>query len=316
MDSDIIIGGCTAVDDSIVVDTIIISHKGFFSSLICCFDSTGTAKWIREGISKITASVSDIAHDKHGNIYQTGYFKNSIIFGTDTLTSQLNHHELFFVKYNWQGKLQWVRKTESGHAEGLDISTNKIGNVSIVGIFGGLAHFGDFQVQSISDDDMFLTSYDSLGVCLGVYNYGHGYGTGICEDKDGNLYFTLLFNTATSLGSKSFTSYGSTDIIVAKCSAITGVEEPETTAQKQLVIYDNPTTGKCTIIIPGEFVSGKKFTLQIFDALGRLVQQETVAGGGGAISLDLRSRPAGMYHAILGNGKKSYGGKIILSIPN
>ncbi|MCX6267176.1 MAG: SBBP repeat-containing protein [Bacteroidetes bacterium] len=310
--SDIFLGGCTQVNATITIDTLVISHKGLYSSLICCFDSTGTAKWIREGISVASETISNIAIDSDGNIFHTGYFVDPINFNGNVITSSPGKQEMFLVKYNKNGQFRWARQTSGGsYAEGFNLTNTTDGKIVVVGHFAGSIHFGDFQVQSFSNEDMFLASYDSLGNCLGVYNYGNSYGTGICDDANGNLFFTMLFNPNTTLGSTSYNSYGLTDIILAKCSAIAGIEEPKINLKNQLFIYANPTTGKCTITIPEEFINEKYLTLQVFDSQGKLIQQAPVEKVDGKIKLNIEAQARGAYTALLGNGTKSYTGKII-----
>ena len=113
------------------------------------------------------------------------------------------------------------------------------------------------------------------------------------------------------LGTKSFTSNGLEDFILAKCSAIAGIEEPKINLLNQLLIYANPTTGKCTITIPEEFINEKYLTLQVFDSQGKLIQQAPVEKIDGKIKLNIESQARGTYTALLGNGTKSYIGKII-----
>ena len=311
-DSDIIVGGCLGVDDTVRIDTIVIAHKGFCSSLICCFDSKGDAKWLREGISLYTESVSDIAIDVDGNIFQTGYFVDSINFSGTFLASKTGKQEMFLVKYDKTGKPLWARQTVSSYyAEGFSLSTDRNGKITVTGHYSGTTRFDDFQVKSISNEDMFMTSYDNSGKCLGAYSFGNGLGSGICNDTEGNPYFTYLFSGSTSLGSKVFNSYGGTDIIIAKCSAITGLEEPPKNEQNTLLIYANPNTGKCNITIPDEFKNDKNLRLQIFDNKGRLIQQSAVEIAEDKIKLNIEAQAKGMYTAILSNGKKSYSGKIV-----
>ncbi|MFZ4521480.1 MAG: T9SS type A sorting domain-containing protein [Bacteroidales bacterium] len=313
IDSEIIIGGCMALDDTIKIDTIIISHKGFGSSLICCFDSTGTAKWISEGISVATATISDIATDAHGNIFHTGFFSGSINFSGNILTSNPGKLEMFLVKYDKTGKVKWAQQTIciGAYAEGYDLMTNDLGNIFVTGHYNGLTQFGVFQVEATSVENMFVAGYDSLGSCFGVYHFNNGRGVGVIQGMDGNLFLTILFSDSTSLGPKSYTPYGNTDFLLAKCSPITGIGETKSAFQNQLSIYANPTTGKCTVTIPDEFVNEKKLTLQIFDTQGKLVQKVAVEKVDGKIKLNIEAQAKGTYTAILSDGKKSYSGKII-----
>ena len=78
-----------------------------------------------------------------------------------------------------------------------------------------------------------------------------------------------------------------------------------------LIIYANPTTGKCNITIPEEFNNEKDLTLQIFDTKGNLIQQTHVEMIDNKIKLNIESEAKGIYNVVLTNGKKNYTGKII-----
>jgi hypothetical protein len=121
----------------------------------------------------------------------------------------------------------------------------------------------------------------------------------------------FLFSGTTTVGHKTIESYGSSDFIFAKCSAITGVEEQKSNWQNKLLIYANPTTGKCTVTIPEEFLNEKQLTLQVFDFQGKLIEKTVLALADGKIRLNLEARAKGMYQVVLDNGRKSYTGKVV-----
>ena len=79
----------------------------------------------------------------------------------------------------------------------------------------------------------------------------------------------------------------------------------------QLIIYANPTTGKCNINVPDEFLNEPNLTLSIFDNSGKLIQQQKLEMIENKIKLDLDAEAKGIYTALLSNGKKSYSGKIV-----
>jgi len=309
---DILLGGCMGADTIIHVDTLLISHPGYGSSLICCFDSTGMAKWIREGISKITESISGISIDDEGNIFHSGYFKDTIVFSGNVLTSTPGKREMFLVSYNKYGQFRWARPTLGGnYAEGYDLTATRDGRVAVVGHFRGLVQFGQFQVQSLSGEDMFIAGYDSLGNCLGVSNYANSYGTGICDDPAGNLYFTCLFNPSTTIGSQTYASYGALDIVVAKCSAITGIGDPEPGEEERLLIFANPTTGKCTVTLPAALQHEKDLVLRVFDSGGRQVGEYPLDQSAGKIQLNVEALAQGIYQVVVSGGGKVYSGKVV-----
>ena len=122
----------------------------------------------------------------------------------------------------------------------------------------------------------------------------------------------LIFNFITTIGQNNYYSHGSSDFIFAKCSAITGTGETKSTIQNQLLIYANPTIGKCNITIPDDFLNEKHLSLKVFDSQGKLVQQVPVEKAEGKIKLNFEAQAKGIYNALLSNGKKSYSGKILV----
>ncbi|MCX6303785.1 MAG: T9SS type A sorting domain-containing protein [Bacteroidetes bacterium] len=311
-DNKIFVSGYMTYDGVIFIDTMKISHKGSFSSMVMCFDSACNIQWITEGISRMTYSYSNIAIDNASNIYYTGCFRDTISFPGNLVTTWPGRKDMFLVKLDKNGIVKWVNQTHASVAEGLDVISDDQGNSYTTGYFKGGGSFGNFYIPSISNKDMFLARYDSAGVCRGVINFADGNGDGLSQDVDGNPSFMFLFGSTTTVGQSTFSSYGSSDFIFAKCSAITGTGETKSMIQNQLLIYANPTTGKCNITIPDDFLNEKHLSLKVFDSQGKLLQQVPVEKTEGKIKLNLEARGKGIYNAILSNGKRSYSGKIVV----
>lgn len=79
----------------------------------------------------------------------------------------------------------------------------------------------------------------------------------------------------------------------------------------EINIYPNPATVKCTFTIPEEFKNKTKFTLQIFDLNGKLMQQTPVQIHQEQVKVNIQAEAKGMYNVVLSNGKRLYRGKII-----
>ena len=103
------------------------------------------------------------------------------------------------------------------------------------------------------------------------------------------------------------------DLFVAKCSAITGIDEKTKSKQPQLFIYANPTAGKCNITLPDDFKNEKNLFLQIFDSQGKVIKKIPIEVSDEKIGVDISEEAKGIYHVILSNGKKTYSGTIILN---
>jgi hypothetical protein len=133
----------------------------------------------------------------------------------------------------------------------------------------------------------------------------------ISSDVNSNAYITGSFRNSVDFGLTTLESHGGSDIFVAKLDVITGITERKGAENNQLIIYANPTTGKCNITVPDDFLNEKNLTLCIFDNSGKRIQQKTLEMNEGKIRVDLEEEAKGIYNVKLGNGKKVYGGRIV-----
>ncbi|MBL0341670.1 MAG: T9SS type A sorting domain-containing protein [Bacteroidetes bacterium] len=76
-------------------------------------------------------------------------------------------------------------------------------------------------------------------------------------------------------------------------------------------MYCNPNNGTCIIQIPDDLVNDKDVTLSIYDASGKLIQQQLLQSKDEKLEINIEKRAKGVYPVILSNLKKSYSGKII-----
>jgi len=82
---------------------------------------------------------------------------------------------------------------------------------------------------------------------------------------------------------------------------------------EQLLIYPNPTTGTCSIVIPETFQNERFLTLSVYDNYGKLIQQITIDNANQEYSINLDIKAAGAYVAVLSNGKRSMRGRIVFN---
>jgi hypothetical protein len=300
-------------NDTVVIDTITrYTEPGSTSSYIASFDTAGEIEWLNFAGGPEGSCGLQFDNDTSGNIFITGYFGKTGYFGNDTLTNSVAYNDGFIAKYRNDGNIDWVKQLNSSDlAHGTGVESDGSGGVNLSGIFSGIAQFGEDTLIAGSSSDMFLTYYNSEGICQGVRQYTYGHIGHFIVDHTGNIYLAGSFQNTLTIGPNTFTSYGDDDIFVAKCSAITSIEEKSMPQQTQLLIYANPTTGKCNIKIPEDFRHEKNLVLQIFDNNGKMIQNIPVIMDQEKISLNISAVARGMYNAILSNGKKSYSGKIV-----
>jgi hypothetical protein len=302
-------------NDTIIIDTItIIKNSGYVSSYLASFDTGGNIEWIKRAGGPSGACGGQFTVDTSGNIFITGIFTKTGIFGNDTLTNKVAFNDCFLAKYKSDGGLTWVKQLNSTiAADGRGVSSNRNGEVYLAGFIDGKACFGIDTLISGSWSDMFLARYSSEGNCQGVRQYSFGTINHFTIDQTGNVFLAGSFQNTLNIGPNTFTSYGGDDLFVAKCGEITGIGKQKALPSNQLVIYANPNEGKCSIVLPDEFRHEQHLTLSIYNNQGKLIQQTPVMIIGEKISLNISAEAKGIYTVMLTNGKKNYSGKIIFN---
>jgi hypothetical protein len=301
------------MNDTILIDTILIKHPKFiFGNIICCYDLDANIKWIGESDSRAAYSGENISTDLNGNIYATGAFWDSINFQGTTLINH-GHEDAFFIKYNPQGSLIWAKQLYTTvDAYGNGIIPDSEGNCYTTGWFQGTAKFGNDSIVADTYRDLFLAKYDAVGNFIGATHFGEALGNLVSLDSEDNPYVEGGFWGDVTISQNTLTSYGVQDIFLAKSDKITGLQKSDYKEKYQLIIYANPTTGKCNITIPDEFLHEKSLNLTVYDNQGKPVLSYSLVPSGNKIQLNLSGYASGIYNAMLMNGSKAYSGRIII----
>jgi hypothetical protein len=297
------------------IDTMTFSHSGKYGHILCCFDLDGNIQWAREGIGNGAYSGNNLSADIQGNTYITGFFHDTISFGGFILYHPLEF-DMFLCKYDQNGSIQWARQANSSlSGAGHSIISNAQGFSYVTGQFSGSAVFGADTLFSATERDLFLARYTPEGECIGVRQFGNAEGWEVSLDAEENPYLVGDFRDSVTIGGTKFTAYGSwwSDIFITRGAPITGLKENRRSVSNRLVIYANPTEGKCNIILPDEFQHEKNLILHVYDSKGNLIQSLPVAMSGNKILLNLAAQASGIYHVTLTNGRKIYSGKIVFS---
>jgi hypothetical protein len=140
---------------------------------------------------------SPVATDKNGNIYATGDYEYSIVFGAYLLNTGVQN--AYLVKYDSAGNVIWATQPTPGvnsSSEGISVTTDKWGNVYITGLFYDTLTFGSFKL-SRSGEAAFLAKYSPSGSVIWAkqMSAAAALGYGITTDNSGNVYITGIVNT-------------------------------------------------------------------------------------------------------------------------
>ncbi len=164
----------------------------------------------------VTHSVSTAA-DFAGNVYVTGTFYGTAVFGATALSSTGNG-DLFIAKLSPGGDWLWA-KNSGGSARGYGIAVDAAANIYVTGCFGGTGTFGSTSLTSNGNNDVFAAKLDTNGNWLWVKSAGGvdpDYGWGIAVDAAANVYLTGHFWYTATFGATTLTSTSVSDIFIAK----------------------------------------------------------------------------------------------------
>lgn len=193
------------------------SGRDVFTVLL---DSTGAVLHAMGGVGDGPENIgTGVATDAHGNVFTTGNFTGTIMFGDVSLVSE-GGTDIFIVKYDASGNLLWAKRA-GGTSEILvyDIAVDTAGNCMIIGDFYNTASFGDKQAISSAALDVFIAKYDAEGNALWATNCGStssDHGTGIAVDNPGNVYIAGYFQSDFIFGGITYSTQGNRDVFVAK----------------------------------------------------------------------------------------------------
>jgi len=178
-----------------------------------------TGEWaVRAGGTHIEISKAATV-DTEGNCYITGYFFNTVDFGSTTLTSS-GDSDIFIAKLDSEGNWLWARSaggTGSEYPYGIAIDND--GNVYVTGNFTGTSVIGIVPLISAGIGDVFVAKLTTDGTWLWAQRAGgvnNESSESITIDDSGNCYVTGFFWGSATFGTTTLTSAGLDDIFVAK----------------------------------------------------------------------------------------------------
>ncbi len=177
----------------------LVSSAGGYTIFIAKYDSNGNFLWVKQGVNLSYYNYNEqscyIATDKKGNSYITGFYRDSIIFGNDTLTPPLLNNggggNVFLLKYDPSGNQVWARQSLIPKANcggsGTTVTTDNVGNVYLAGSYAGPISFGAYTINGAG---VYFVKYNSAGTALWAQGSNYSY-TGYALHSDGNDFIYL-----------------------------------------------------------------------------------------------------------------------------
>jgi Domain of unknown function (DUF4397)/Secretion system C-terminal sorting domain len=188
-----------------------------------------TSEWAVKGQgSTRTDEGKAIAQDAAGNLYVTGYFREIVIIGDDTLRSVGNNRrDIFVAKYNSDGDPLWAKTYPGVPAQddrGRGIAVAADGSIYITGEIRGDVNFGTVFMDHTDGTNRngYLVKLDNNGNVLWANQIesvgGDDRSYGVQIGPDGNIYVAGQCgnNTVFAAGATPVTTSGGVDAFVAR----------------------------------------------------------------------------------------------------
>jgi gliding motility-associated-like protein len=212
-----ITGGVFTGDIIFGADTL---KSNFYHAYLAKYDPNGNVLWARQAAYSTSSSSEaySVSLDQLDNAYITGIFRDTLIFGTDTVKpGPTIIGDVFVTKYDGNGNVKWVQKGYSPWGVGLSIASDPNGNTYVTGVFADTLIFGTDTVKSTLPSpnfNVFLAKLDSTGhikwieQSISQTNASVGFGFSVTLDASGRPYITGYISDTVSFGATIL--YGAT----------------------------------------------------------------------------------------------------------
>ncbi|MEO8151249.1 MAG: T9SS type A sorting domain-containing protein [Bacteroidia bacterium] len=167
--------------------------------------------------SGAAAPYPSVKTDAASNIYITGLYNSTCVFGSQTFTALglSSNNNIFLQMLSPSGNILWtISIGGTSGSESTAIATDLSGNVYLTGDFFGTADFGGISKTSLGGLDIFVAKYRNTGSLTWVQQFGSTFnevGKSVELFPNGNIVVAGYFNTALSFGSYNITGSGNND---------------------------------------------------------------------------------------------------------
>lgn len=182
-------------------------------------DAGGNWLWATNaGMGNDNDEAKSIAIDSSGNAIVTGCFRGSARFGSVVIVSS-GLDDIFVARINSAGNWLWAEKAGGeGQDRGYGVTLDSGGNIWLAGQFSGTASFGNDNLTSAGNSDIFAAKLDSNGNWLWATGAGDSQSDEardlVCSPS-GGAYLCGSFRGNPSFGSTTLASAGDTDVFAA-----------------------------------------------------------------------------------------------------
>jgi len=209
---------------NILVDTFEVTNsaKSGLDGFIIKQDGDGNVLWAKSIGGSANDIPTSVCVDYMNNIYVIGYFNSSSISFDQITLSNSGANDIFIVKYDSQGNVQWARTAgglSSEYANGVSVDLQN--NIYVTGSFTSTNFvLGSNTYSTNGSNDVFVLKMNSNGNLLWSVVFG-GTGNDVANavhvSKDLGVYVTGTYASPTmTVGTVSISRVGGNDVFLVK----------------------------------------------------------------------------------------------------
>ena len=208
-----------------------VTSNGYNDIFVVKLDSDGNFQWVYTAGGTGVDELHAIAIDSSDNVLTTGYLSSTVNYGggvrisADTVTALV-------LKLDSFGSLVWVNAYGGqGAQEGLGIAADSSDNIFTTGYFYNTVDFGDGDVTSTGNEDIYILKLNSSGSFQWIKTYGSTAAStsyydvthDITVDTDGSVYTVGATGENTDFGTGNIVG-SSFDSFVLKLTSSGSIE--------------------------------------------------------------------------------------------
>ena len=208
-----------------------VTSNGYNDIFVVKLDSDGNFQWVYTAGGTGVDELHAIAIDSSDNVLTTGYLSSTVNYGGGVRISAVTVTALV-LKLDSFGSLVWVNAYGGqGAQEGLGIAADSSDNIFTTGYFYNTVDFGDGDVTSTGNEDIYILKLNSSGSFQWIKTYGstaastsyYDVTNDITVDTDGSVYTVGATGENTDFGTGNIVG-SSFDSFVLKLTSSGSIE--------------------------------------------------------------------------------------------
>jgi hypothetical protein len=205
-------------------DHFALDSKGDTDAVLIKMSFEGEVKWVKQFGGRYGDSILRVAIDGNGNIFVQGIFADVAEWGTGPLKAGGgSDNDVVLAKYDRDGTPLWAKRFGSAFNEVAGgITVDPSGFVTMTGSFDQSVDFGNGEIASAGESDIYVARFSPGGELVWVHTFGkdrEDIGYGIASDTAGNVFVSGWFQHIVDFGGGPKSSYGNRDVFLVKLDA-------------------------------------------------------------------------------------------------